>query len=245
MLTAAIYPVPQYPGPVPIQLTLLSSMFMHGSWMHILGNMLYLWIFGDQIEDALGHFKFLAFYIVCGVAAAFAQIFYSPDSVIPTLGASGAIAGVLGAYLIKHPTNRVRVLMLRFVTHMPAAVVLGFWIVLQIFSQVSTPAGKSSGVAYMAHIGGFVAGRGLDPGLRPGSERRVRQKGLGPGRRAQTRTVPRLLEPVARFPLFDYRLSTERPDAEWRFPPSPPGNAKVNIRFPPHPMAFRNGYCSG
>jgi membrane associated rhomboid family serine protease len=155
------FPVPQYPGPAPIHLTLLSSMFMHGSWMHILGNMLYLWIFGDQIEDVLGHAKFLAFYIICGVAAAFAQIFYSPDSVIPTLGASGAIAGVLGAYLIKHPTNSVRVLMFRFITKMPAVVVLGFWIVLQIFSQISTAAGQASGVAYMAHIGGFVAGVGL------------------------------------------------------------------------------------
>ena len=155
------FPVPQYPGPVPIYLTLLSSMFMHGSWMHILGNMLYLWIFGDQIEDALGHVKFLIFYLVCGVAASFAQILYNVDSIIPNLGASGAIAGVLGAYLIKHPTNRVRVLVLRYITHMPAAVVLGFWIVLQIFSQISTPAGKSSGVAYMAHIGGFAAGVAL------------------------------------------------------------------------------------
>jgi membrane associated rhomboid family serine protease len=152
------FAVPQYPGPTPIYLTLLSSMFMHGSWMHILGNMLYLWIFGDQIEDALGHAKFLVFYLLCGLAAGFAQIVYSPESVIPCLGASGAIAGVLGAYLIKHPTNRVRVLMGRYITHMPAAVVLGFWIVLQIFSQVSTPAGKASGVAYMAHIGGFIAG---------------------------------------------------------------------------------------
>ncbi|HKP94112.1 MAG TPA: rhomboid family intramembrane serine protease [Fibrobacteria bacterium] len=155
------FPVPQYPGPHPIYLTLLSSMFMHGSWMHILGNMLYLWIFGDQIEDLLGHVKFLLFYVACGLAAAFAQIVYGPDSVIPTLGASGAIAGVLGAYLIKHPANRVRVLMFRYITHMPAAVVLGFWIVLQVFSQVSTPAGKASGVAYMAHIGGFIAGVAL------------------------------------------------------------------------------------
>jgi membrane associated rhomboid family serine protease len=152
------FSIPQYPGPSPIYLTLLSSMFMHGGWMHILGNMLYLWIFGDQIEDVLGHFKFLAFYLLCGLAAAFAQIGYHPDSVIPTLGASGVIAGVLGAYLIKYPTNRVRVLVLRFITHMPAAVVLGFWIVLQVFSQVSTTAARGGGVAYMAHIGGFLAG---------------------------------------------------------------------------------------
>ena len=176
--------IPQYPGPTPIYLTLLSSMFMHGSWMHILGNMLYLWIFGDQIEDLLGHAKFLAFYLACGLGAGLAQIAMQPDSVIPCLGASGAIAGVLGAYLIKHPTNRVRVLMGRYITHMPAAVVLGFWILLQIFSQVTTSAGRGSGVAYMAHIGGFAVGAALilafgrggpagrRPGLFPGAWRR-------------------------------------------------------------------------
>jgi membrane associated rhomboid family serine protease len=155
------FAIPQYPGPSPIYLTVFSAMFMHGGWMHILGNMLYLWIFGDQIEDLLGHFKFLLFYVVCGVAAAGAQIFYSPDSMIPTLGASGAIAGVLGAYLIKYPKNNVRVLVGRYITHMPAYIVLGFWIVLQVISQAGTPAGKASGVAYMAHIGGFAAGVAL------------------------------------------------------------------------------------
>lgn len=177
--------IPQYPGPSPIYLTLLSSMFMHGGWMHILGNMLYLWIFGDQIEDLLGHARFLLFYLACGLGAGFAQIAFAPDSVVPCLGASGAIAGVLGAYLIKHPGNRVRVLMGRYITHMPAAVVLGFWILLQIFSQVSTPAGEASGVAYMAHIGGFAVGvllililgrgrpsGGRRPGLFPGAWRR-------------------------------------------------------------------------
>ena len=152
------HPVPQYAGPSPIQVTLLSSMFMHGSWMHILGNMLYLWIFGDQIEDILGHFKFLAFYLVCGVIAAFAQIYTNPDSVIPTLGASGAIAGVLGAYLVKYPRNMVRVLVLRMITHMPAFIVLGLWFVLQVLSHAGTPKGSGGGVAYMAHIGGFVGG---------------------------------------------------------------------------------------
>ena len=174
--------IPQYPGPSPIYLTMLSSMFMHGSWMHILGNMLYLFIFGDQIEDLLGHIKFLIFYVACGLGAGVAQIAFQPDSVIPCLGASGAIAGVLGAYLIKHPTNRVRVLMGRYITHMPAVVVLGFWIILQIFSQVTTRAG-GGGVAYMAHIGGFAVGfvlililgrggptgSGRRPGLFPGS----------------------------------------------------------------------------
>ncbi len=176
--------IPQYPGPTPIYFTLLSSMFMHGSWMHILGNMLYLHIFGDQIEDLLGHGKFLLFYLACGLGAGAAQIAFQPDSVIPCLGASGAIAGVLGAYLIKHPGNRVRVLMGRYITQMPAAVVLGMWILLQIFSQVSTPAGKGSGVAYMAHIGGFavgfvlilIIGRGKNPGAAGG-----RRPGLFPG----------------------------------------------------------------
>jgi membrane associated rhomboid family serine protease len=149
----------QYDGPFPIQFTLLSAMFMHGSWMHIIGNMLYLWIFGDQIEDELGHVKFIVFYLLCGFVASFAQIALDPGSHIPTLGASGAIAGVLGGYLVRHPARSVRVLVFRFVTTMPAYLVLGGWIALQIFSQISIyGAGQSSGVAYMAHIGGFVAG---------------------------------------------------------------------------------------
>jgi membrane associated rhomboid family serine protease len=154
--------IPEAPGPTPIYLTLLTAMFMHGGWMHILGNMLYLWIFGDQIESLLGHGRFLAFYLICGLAASVAQILYGPDSVVPSLGASGAIAGVLGAYLVKFPRNRVRVLMMRAgITELPAMVVLGLWIVLQLVSQVGTPAGEATGVAYMAHIGGFVAGLAL------------------------------------------------------------------------------------
>jgi membrane associated rhomboid family serine protease len=152
------FPLNHYPGPSPIQFTLLSSMFMHGSWMHIIGNMLYLGIFADQIEDLLGHARFLFFYILCGLAAGMAQIFYQMDSPIPCLGASGAIAGALGAYLIKFPTNRVRVLVFRYIMVMPAYVVLGLWIVLQFLSQISTGAGQASGVAYLAHIGGFFAG---------------------------------------------------------------------------------------
>ena len=150
--------IPQYPGPSPIYLTLLTSMFMHASWMHIIGNMLYLWIFGDNIEDRLGHAKFLAFYLVCGFAASAAHIAYSADSVIPGLGASGAIAGVLGAYLILFPKNRVRVLFARQIVHMPAFMVLGLWIALQVFAQIGVSGGQSTGVAYLAHIGGFVAG---------------------------------------------------------------------------------------
>jgi membrane associated rhomboid family serine protease len=147
----------QYPGPVPIQFTLLSAMFMHGSWMHIIGNMLYLWIFGDQIEDELGHVKFVVFYLICGLVATFAHIVLDPSSHIPSLGASGAIAGVLGAYLVRHPKRSVRVLAFRVITTLPAFIVLGGWIAIQIFSQI-TPYGTSSGVAYMAHIGGIVAG---------------------------------------------------------------------------------------
>ena len=155
--------VPQFPGPSPIWLTIFTSMFMHGGWMHILGNMLYLWIFGDNVEDNFGHGKFLIFYLVCGVAASFSQIFVDPNSPIPSLGASGAIAGVLGAYLIMFPRNRVRNLVFigfLFTTiELPAVVVLGFWIVIQIFSQYTSTFGHAQGgVAYMAHIGGFATG---------------------------------------------------------------------------------------
>ncbi len=140
-------------------------MFIHGRWMHILGNMLYLWIFGDNIEDNFGHGKFLIFYLVCGIAASFSQIFVDPNSPIPSLGASGAIAGVLGAYLIMFPRNRVRTLLPLFgflftTIELPAVVVLGFWIVIQIFSQYTASFQHSAqgGVAYMAHIGGFATG---------------------------------------------------------------------------------------
>ncbi|MGH6804482.1 MAG: rhomboid family intramembrane serine protease, partial [Methyloceanibacter sp.] len=155
--------IPQFPGPSPIWLTIFTSMFMHGGWMHILGNMLYLWIFGDNVEDNFGHGKFLIFYLVCGIAAAFSQILTDPNSPIPSLGASGAIAGVLGAYLIMFPRNRVRNLVFLgflFTTiELPAIVVLGFWIVIQVFSQYTSTFGHAQGgVAYMAHIGGFAAG---------------------------------------------------------------------------------------
>ncbi len=148
--------IPQAPGPGFIYLSIFSSMFMHGSWMHIIGNMAYLLIFGDQIEDELGHLRFLLFYLACGVAASMAQFLTDTQSIIPCLGASGAIAGVLGAYLIRHPQNSVRVFVLRSLTTLPAFIVLGGWIVLQFFSQVTVSG--HSGVAYMAHIGGFLAG---------------------------------------------------------------------------------------
>src|SRR5512143_4318905 len=142
--------------------TIFSSMFMHAGWLHILGNMLYLFIFGDNVEDRLGHFRYLIFYLLCGIAATFAQYMFSIGSTVPNLGASGAIAGVLGAYIIMFPGERVRVLMGRAVVRMSAVVVIGFWILLQVISSISTFTASSQtgggGVAYMAHIGGFLAG---------------------------------------------------------------------------------------
>ena len=152
--------------PFPFWATIFTSMFMHGGFMHIGGNMLYLWVFGDNIEDNFGHAKFLIFYLICGVVATFSQIALDPQSPIPTLGASGAIAGVLGAYLIMFPHNRIRTVTMVFIwtiIELPALVVLGFWIVIQFFSQFAaitehTAQSRGGGVAYMAHIGGFVAG---------------------------------------------------------------------------------------
>src|SRR6185369_6418680 len=140
--------------------TLFTSMFMHGGWVHLGGNMLYLWIFGDNVEDRLGHGLFLVFYLICGLAATFAQMMVSPGSHVPNLGASGAIAGVLGSYIILFPQGRVRVLQGQQVVQMPALVVIGFWIVLQLFSGIGSisHAADAAGVAYMAHVGGFVAG---------------------------------------------------------------------------------------
>jgi membrane associated rhomboid family serine protease len=147
--------------PVGDFVTLFSSMFMHAGWAHLLGNMLYLWIFGDNVEDRLGHGLYFVFYILCGLAATFAQMVISLGSDVANVGASGAIAGVLGAYLIMFPRGRVNVLLGRFVTPMSALIVIGFWILIQIFSQISVFSASSQtegGVAYMAHIGGFVAG---------------------------------------------------------------------------------------
>ena len=141
--------------------TLLTSMFMHAGWLHLLSNMLYLWIFGDNVEDRFGHGLFTVFYILCGLGATFAQLAVSTGSSIPNLGASGAIAGVLGAYIVMFPGSGVNVLMGRVVTRMSALIVIGFWIILQIFSGIGTFTASSQaegGVAYMAHIGGFFAG---------------------------------------------------------------------------------------
>ncbi len=162
--TAGVIPAEILAAPLSGEsLTVLSSMFVHGGWMHLLGNMLYLWIFGDNIEDRLGHGRFLLFYLIGGLAAAGAQVAVSPNSTVPMVGASGAIAAVLGAYLIEYPRARVRSLIflgyfIRLV-NVPALIVLGMWFVLQFFDGfLSLSAAAVGGVAYFAHIGGFVAG---------------------------------------------------------------------------------------
>jgi membrane associated rhomboid family serine protease len=140
--------------------TLITSMFMHAGWVHLGGNMLYLWIFGDNVEDRFGHIKFIIFYLLCGLAATFAQLAFSLGSNVPNLGASGAIAGVLGAYILLFPQQQVRVLLGMQVIKMPALIVIGMWIVLQFFSGIGSIANttQTGGIAYMAHIGGFLAG---------------------------------------------------------------------------------------
>ena len=149
-------------APNPAWVTMFSAMFIHGGLMHFGGNMLYLWVFGDNIEDRLGHWKYLAFYLVCGVAATWAQVAINTDSQVPTIGASGAIAGVLGAYLLLFPYSRISTLVLMYfimVIRVPALFLLGFWFFLQNFFQGLGSLGSTGGgVAYWAHIGGFVAG---------------------------------------------------------------------------------------
>jgi len=147
-------------NPAGDAVTLFTSMFMHGGWLHLGGNMLYLWIFGDNVEDRFGHGKFIVFYLLCGLAATFAQLAFSSGSNIPNLGASGAIAGVLGAYILLFPQGRVSVLQGQRVIQVPALIVIGLWIVLQFFSGIGSIANtaETGGVAYMAHIGGFLAG---------------------------------------------------------------------------------------
>jgi membrane associated rhomboid family serine protease len=146
--------------PLPFWSTLLTSMFLHGGWMHLGGNMLYLWIFGDNLEKVMGAARFVIFYLACGLAASFAHIIFGPGSNVPAVGASGAISGVLGGYLLLFPQNRVRVLTRGGIAHVPAIVVLGFWILIQLLNGIGSMATttETGGVAYMAHIGGFVAG---------------------------------------------------------------------------------------
>jgi len=156
-------------------LTIFSSMFMHAGWLHLGGNMLYLWIFGDNVEDRFGPLKFLIFYLLCGIAATFSQMAFSMGSNVPNLGASGAIAGVLGSYILMFPQERVRVLVGRVVTAVPALIVIGLWFLLQFFSGFAsiTGAADSGGVAYMEHVGGFVAGFVLTFLLRGNSSGRL------------------------------------------------------------------------
>ena len=146
--------------------TLLTSMFLHGGWMHIIGNMWYLWIFGDNVEDRVGHAGFIVFYLLCGVVAALGQTVLDPESTLPMIGASGAIAGVMGAYFVLYPRSRVLTLIPLFIyweiIEVPAIMLLGFWFLLQLFSAgaIAVTASTGGGVAFMAHIAGFVAGIG-------------------------------------------------------------------------------------
>ncbi len=157
--------IPLQPTPGTVYFTLLSSMFMHGGLMHLLGNMLFLWIFGDNVEDSLGHGRFGAFYLATGLLASLAHVastfVFGDNPFIPSLGASGAISGVMGGYLVTHPHRRVRVLMYRAVTEVPAYVAVGLWFVFQLvsaFGVLGRGPQSTGGVAFMAHIGGFIAG---------------------------------------------------------------------------------------
>jgi membrane associated rhomboid family serine protease len=160
------YALEHFKGPRPIALTLFTSMFMHGSWWHLGGNMLYLWIFGNNVEDILGPMKYIIFYFACGLAAHALHIVSGPSSIIPTVGASGAISGLLGAYLIAYPRARVLTLMFIFffirLTVLPAAVIIIYWFVIQlIYGLVALGGMHHGGVAWFAHIGGFIAGVAL------------------------------------------------------------------------------------
>jgi rhomboid family protein len=146
--------------------TLITSMFLHGSWSHVLGNMWYLWIFGDNVEDRVGHGRFIVFYLLCGVGAALGQVAADPVSTLPTIGASGAIAGVMGAYFVLYPHSRVLTLIpwiFLQIVELPAIVLLGFWFVMQLFSAgtiAMTTTSQGGGVAFAAHIAGFLIGAG-------------------------------------------------------------------------------------
>jgi membrane associated rhomboid family serine protease len=164
MIPARLFGLAELPPELagtPAWATVVTSMFMHGGWLHLGSNMLYLWIFGDNIEDSMGHGRFAVFYLLCGTAAALAQGMLDPASEIPMIGASGAVSGVLGAYILLHPGATVRVLVILgfFVTvaHVPALIVLGIWFIGQLLSAAMAPPGEP-GVAFAAHVGGFIAG---------------------------------------------------------------------------------------
>lgn len=167
------------PTPIPVYLTLLTSIFMHGGIAHIFGNMIFLLIFGDNIENRIGHFRYLIFYLLCGLIASLAHVFttiaFDGNPIIPTLGASGAISGVLGGYILLFPKRRVRVIMFYFLTEVPAIVALGLWFAFQLFSGIGALGGgtQEGGVAYAAHIGGFIAGLILIKFFDIGTKRRI------------------------------------------------------------------------
>jgi membrane associated rhomboid family serine protease len=152
----------------PVYLTLITSMFLHGGWLHIIGNMIFLWVFGDNVEDAMGHVRYFVFYMIVGIAGNLTHIFFSQDSLVPSIGASGAIAGILGGYIVLRPSRRVRnVIFLGIIfipLTLPAWIVIGYWFILQALSGIATlgmnfqSGGVGDGVAYWAHVGGFVAG---------------------------------------------------------------------------------------
>jgi membrane associated rhomboid family serine protease len=143
---------------IPAPLTLITSMFMHGGWMHLIGNMLFLWVLGDNVEDAMGHRRFIVFYILCGIAAALTHAGLDPQSTTPMIGASGAISGVIGAYLILHPKAQILTLAFRFFIHIPAYIMLGIWIAMQVINVAMATDNGGGGVAWWAHIGGLLAG---------------------------------------------------------------------------------------
>jgi membrane associated rhomboid family serine protease len=175
VVPAAVFSWPQSDLPLTaVLLPFLTSMFLHGGWLHLIGNMWYLWIFGDNVEDRLGHFTYLIFYLLCGFGAGIAQTVLNYDSVIPSLGASGAIAGVLGAYVISYPTARVLTLLPIFIfwpiVEIPAVFVLGFWFIMQFFAgaaSLTATATSAGGVAWWAHVGGFIVGMILVTMLSP------------------------------------------------------------------------------
>ncbi|MCP4423416.1 MAG: rhomboid family intramembrane serine protease [Chloroflexi bacterium] len=167
------------PTPIPVYLTLFTSMFMHGGWAHLLGNMMYLWIFGDNLEDRLGRRRYILFYLTTGILASLSHVFASvltgDNLQIPSLGASGAIAGVLGGYLLLFPRRRITVLIFRFVTQVNAIIAVGFWFALQLWGGLGSLSGGGDGVAYAAHLGGFIAGLALIKLFAAGREPSYRQ----------------------------------------------------------------------
>jgi len=183
-IPAALFGVADRPpelAAVPDWMTLITSMFMHGGWMHLIGNMLFLWVVGDNVEDSLGHVRFVIFYVLCGILAALAHAVTDPASTVPMIGASGAISGVIGAYLVLHPRATIHTLVIRFIVQLPAFVVLGLWAALQAFNAFAS-LGAPGGVAWWAHIGGLAAGAILVvPFRRPGVPLFDRGTVLAPG----------------------------------------------------------------